>query len=1241
MANEVRVKVILDDDGTIRLTEKSAKKLAGTLDKTGRAAQTADRNIKGTASASSNATKNFSKMAQGITGTLVPAYATLAANVFAISAAFNFFREASDIAILEETQKSFAISTGVGLQRVTDGLREASGGMLDFQKSAEAAAIGVAKGFSQKQLNDLAIGARKASAALGRNFEDSFDRLIRGASKAEPELLDELGITLRLETATNKYAQAVKKTASELTTFEKSQAVLVEVQEQLNKQFGDVEAAINPFVKLQATFRDLVKDITGTVLPAVAGIADILTKNSTTAIAVFGAIGISIAKSALKFDEYKEKSRQALNDSKVAADEAKQKFMAVKDANLQLKASSEVTEKALRQQAMALKESGVSSGPIKKLAEGAKFESARFNKAFETGLKTALKNLDETGRVMKGVWKGATEQQVRDFQASLQRMGKLQETWVQKIVRGYRVTTAAARTSFARIAVLWKATTVGMKAAGEVTAKGIDKAFKLIGFIAIANLAIEAFQKLRENIFDVLKAVTRGFDKGFDIIRKTILRGRIEFEEWFGSAEKAAKLTKELANFEDSTFAQDLFDSSALKGLAQETQNAAREERALKDAIESVESEISSYSDELVNLENALGGVDAVTKATAISTINTSGLINKANNALKKGLSDFSTELPGFEKTLRRAATLIPDLGSALDSVDFSNITTSQLEALFKLLDSKEASARLATSSVTAFDNSLESLTNTLGKVSSAKDLKDLSRAIGESSSTAESAKAALSKYGDVSREFSSEISGALGVKDLEAFKTAIDGIVGRTEELKLAQLDLAISSKSLEGKVGGLAKQAKKRLQVVKEETTLIQKLNDAQALRLIINNDLVKAKDKEAAQDRLDILLKEIELQRVSLQLAKDQADFYKELGKAIGQSLDTELNKAFDALITNAKSFKEAFLGVVDGVLRSMSKKVSEALTNKALGLLPKEIKTFLGIDTDSALIDSQKSLKSSIEDLDRTIQGKTEPQLLKGPKDSTVQAKDVADSVTSQGVTEAADPEKKGFFATLLGNKREVNIQGNVGEVMGEDGVPVVAGVGGKPGKGLIGGLETIFGSFKDGLKTMFAKDGGFLMGLSEIFSGGIDGFGQIFSGIGSAFKGLFGGEEGGGFLSTLAKGAMSLFGFGGVEATAMGGIYQGGISAFANGGIVTRPTMGLVGEAGQNEAVVPLPDGKAIPVNMNGANNNNNVAVNINMATGQAETTGNDQQLAAFGNSIVDIVQREIADQTRPGGLLAR
>jgi hypothetical protein len=54
----------------------------------------------------------------------------------------------------------------------------------------------------------------------------------------------------------------------------------------------------------------------------------------------------------------------------------------------------------------------------------------------------------------------------------------------------------------------------------------------------------------------------------------------------------------------------------------------------------------------------------------------------------------------------------------------------------------------------------------------------------------------------------------------------------------------------------------------------------------------------------------------------------------------------------------------------------------------------------------------------------------------------------------------------------------------------------------------------------------------------------------------------------------------------IAGLAMGGIFSGGFRAFAKGGMVSQPTLGLVGEGRFNEAVVPLPDGRSIPVIQN-------------------------------------------------------
>ena len=92
--------------------------------------------------------------------------------------------------------------------------------------------------------------------------------------------------------------------------------------------------------------------------------------------------------------------------------------------------------------------------------------------------------------------------------------------------------------------------------------------------------------------------------------------------------------------------------------------------------------------------------------------------------------------------------------------------------------------------------------------------------------------------------------------------------------------------------------------------------------------------------------------------------------------------------------------------------------------------------------------------------------------------------------------------------------------------------------------------------------------GIAAGISQIKKGGA---GNVLMGIGSIL-GSVGGAIGG--FASLGK-------------AANGAVWKGGFQAFANGGMVTSPTLGLVGEGKYNEAIVPLPDGRSIPVQMQG------------------------------------------------------
>ena len=137
---------------------------------------------------------------------------------------------------------------------------------------------------------------------------------------------------------------------------------------------------------------------------------------------------------------------------------------------------------------------------------------------------------------------------------------------------------------------------------------------------------------------------------------------------------------------------------------------------------------------------------------------------------------------------------------------------------------------------------------------------------------------------------------------------------------------------------------------------------------------------------------------------------------------------------------------------------------------------------------------------------------------------------------------------------------------------------------------------------------------------------------------SAFSGSFGG---GGPLSDLnaPQTINNPLGF----TAANGGIATGGFRAFATGGIVTGPTLGLVGEGRYNEAVIPLPDGKSVPVDLSGAPGGgaitSNIVINIS-SDGQSSSNANGANSAELGRKIEGAVKQVMVAELRPGGILA-
>ena len=86
----------VSDDGTLKVFAGSAKKAGKELKTVEKQQDKTTYATKKGINATANSTKNFANMARGISGSLVPAYATLAANIFALTAVFGFLKQAAD-----------------------------------------------------------------------------------------------------------------------------------------------------------------------------------------------------------------------------------------------------------------------------------------------------------------------------------------------------------------------------------------------------------------------------------------------------------------------------------------------------------------------------------------------------------------------------------------------------------------------------------------------------------------------------------------------------------------------------------------------------------------------------------------------------------------------------------------------------------------------------------------------------------------------------------------------------------------------------------------------------------------------------------------------------------------------------------------------------------------------------------------------------------------------------------------
>ena len=1241
MANEINLTIKVTEKGNLKIVGDKAERAAAGLDKTAKSARTADRNLKGAAQTSANGAKNFSKMAQGISGGIVPAYATLAAQVFAVSAAFNFLKDAGQLELLKTGQTAYASATGISLRSLTKDIQAATDAQLGFRDAAQAAAIGTAAGLDPTQITNISKAAKDASTVLGRDLTDSFNRLVRGITKAEPELLDELGIILRLETATQNYADALGRNRESLTAFERSQAVANEVLTQAEEKYGKVLAVTgggtNQFAQLSTAFEDIVNNLRSFAVDFLTPIATTLQKMPELIILAFAPFAAQVLQTALPG---LEKVGGALDNMATKAEGASEK--AQKSLKKALGSDEQVKQSAVLQQAL--------------------------KREVQENAKTRLKDVQAN--------KGSLLQKVKDGkQLSNAQIAQVRKN-LQREARGYKIKDATIKGSLHR-------TLNEMERANKLATKKIEGHFRVMA-VSIQG----TFATIKTSAAGMFAGLVRGAQ-----MAGTAISFALSAVSWISLIVSLGALA--LSFFRAGKEAEDSgpkynYLTSKVETLTAETDEFIQVQNILNDTFESGNKALESYGKRLSNvstvkLGETLKGSEELVRIQKEIT----GVIEQAQKDLPRAEIMASPEMAQINQTFAMASGADPtaaiaamqrenqahvELAETREKSTFSlqdyldakeEELTDTENALKILLDDKKAlegmtNARFQASTVVqAYNASLTALekgqkvdielllqqrTNVEALAHSISELTRIQAENSRAMASAESKVLPLGEYDvllmnmnqelgllkEIAAQYESGASGQALTKEeekrvafLEKRKSLIESLANL--EQKVAVNNLAVDTaliKSSRGKTKLLRDSLKLEADIVKSQVKEFELREKIRQANQLIGEDAAALAVAEQARvdgtvsveqqlllDQNAARLRSIELAGMQLGLTKEQT-----------AELMLQKDAVFQIQQAAAQAFETSFQGNLASLIKGEESSISDAMVAIAQSTLGAVADT-LAQQATEGLMEGLFGVKEDTPE-ERIKMGMLEAAEAHGQIiRAAVTGENVSplDAITGKdsGGTDGGG-EKKGIMEKLFGTPKAATIGSGPGPQLGGN---TTAKVGGS------------IPIFLDKFSAIFDNNakGGFVEKLGAAFSAGGDIFSDLFGSLGDIFGQLFGGAGG-------AGGIMSFFGF------ANGGIAKGGFrsAAYASGGIARKPTVGLIGEGKFDEAVVPLPDGKSIPVSMPGGGmQQNNVTVNVAVdsdGNGSTEVESG-QQGADLGRMIAAAVQSELINQKRAGGIL--
>ena len=1261
-----KIQIDIEVNGKMQKATVSAKKLNAALDQTSKSAREADRNVKGAAQASSNASKNFSKMSQGMGG-LVGAYASLAASLFAVSAAFNFLKGAGELKSLQAGQVAYASATGIALKSLTTDIVNATNAQISFKDAAQAAAIGTAAGLSADQLRRLGKAAADTSQILGRDVTDSFNRLVRGVTKAEPELLDELGIILRLERATTDYGLAIGKTADELTPFERSQAVandvLTQAEEKYSKILDVVGRSPNQYAQLGKAFDDLVMKIQRVVDTVAGPLAKVLQDTPGLAIASFLLLLRGpLAAMGVSFQDIAKNARESANE--------------------QIKALKDVTDRAkiatlnvgkLKQEFQGAAGKAYALNPNSKVLERA--SKGTMTKTDRANLRKALASAEaqyaKHGKIVNGIFKGMSIQMVTDVAGAFTQMelaeknkvanSKVAATTIElyyaKAATGIKVFGAAIASLGVKL--LNVAGWIGILITGYQLVKGLfddDKPEQKQ--ITLLDVQREKIQKLNEELMhfvDIQRIMAEGTTsvKGFGAVAgvldnldtNTMTQAISEFQNFQKVQKENLEIQKEIDRINEKNAAmreQDLLYRQAARtgrteilpaGRASETLEEvpklieipesaqASSELLLKvrDSIAAIEKETGQTLGPFETLKNMLSDPQSFSPKEILSAVVAAQDLGKTIRELPRLTTDAAAALKGFANSIAPKSQAqqtidaiqkqltsmqkVKDAGGIIDEEEFARLSqTQQNIAVFRDRAHASAMRQLATQ---------KKITNeVIGELAGTQALREADNALIENKD----------KQLDIEEK----------IRDIVTTKRALAGELTQED---INQLEVLAAQLGIE-----------KQLQTILEARRTMAEgmkpiLNAQERLNILREIQGAEQKITNLAQKRLDLIRQEMD-QRARRQVLEDDA--------AERNRNDSVLGRMFGGIGAEQRAL-EAQIAREEQLLADRKANIEQEIAMKTAA-----------IDMEYDLLALQFQL---MEQRFRAIaleQGRnadTNPEAAELAADATSMADKLADQTGEGGMLESLREQAKSGIAEQIRLELDEaannvdNLKNKLKELepMGQ----ILAGIGDIITSNINSALDQLVDgtiSAKEAFKQMaisILKDIVKMINklivqyiLMQLMNMILPGSGTAISASGNIMG--QGSSGPGGAFTGKANFSPGAFDFGGGR---YGGIMKPP-AGYRAGGIADGSSSGYPVMLHGREAVVPLPHGDKIPVELRGGGtqqNNVGVTVNINNDGSSSTTTSADSQenqANALGNTIASVVRRELLNQKRAGGLLS-